>query len=72
MSSMTRWSVPLLAIAEMSECRKTSAKSVDLFLAGPAPLALVLGHRMNAVAPARCYEWVQAGQYTSSCELGRM
>lgn len=45
------------------------AKSVDLFLAGPAPLALFLGHRLNAIAPIRCYEWVEKGKYSLTCDL---
>jgi hypothetical protein len=35
----------------------TGAKRVHLFFAGPAHLALFLGHRLNAVAPIQCYEW---------------
>ncbi|MFO0840897.1 MAG: SAVED domain-containing protein [Gemmataceae bacterium] len=50
--------------------QQTSASAVDLFIAGPAPLALFLGHRMNAVAPVRCFEWVRKGEYTPTCELG--
>jgi hypothetical protein len=49
--------------------RECSAKSIDLFMAGPAPLALLLGHRMNALATTRCYEWIQEGQYEPTCIL---
>lgn len=45
------------------------ANQVDLFLAGPAPLALFLGHRLNATAPVRCYEWLRANTYSATCRL---
>ncbi len=48
---------------------KTGAVRVDLFLAGPAPLALFLGHRLNATARVRCYERVAPGLYVPTCEL---
>jgi len=48
---------------------RTGVKVIDLFFAGPAPLALFLGHRLNATAPVQCYEWVSAGQYVPTCRL---
>jgi hypothetical protein len=42
---------------------------VDLFLAGPAFLALSLGHRMNATATVQCYEWVSRDRYVPTCAL---
>ena len=50
--------------------RTGGTSSVDLFLAGPSPMALFLGHRMNAVALTRCHEWVGPGEYTPTCTLG--
>ena len=47
----------------------TSARRIDLFLAGPAPLALFLGHRLNAAANIQCYEQVKSGQYVPTCYL---
>lgn len=47
----------------------TGAAHVDLFLAGPTPLALFLGHRLNATARVRCYERVAPGFYVPTCEL---
>jgi hypothetical protein len=47
----------------------TGAARVDLFLAGPAPLALFLGHRLNATARIRCYERVAPSLYVPTCEL---
>lgn len=49
---------------------KCSGKKIHLFVAGPAQLALLLGHRMNALASMQCYEWVQTGQYAPTCLLG--
>jgi len=47
----------------------TGARQVDLFFAGPAFLALFLGHRLNATAPVRCYERVGPGRYVPTCLL---
>lgn len=44
------------------------ARMVHLFFAGPAFVALLLGHRLNAVAPFQCYEWTGYG-YVLSCLL---
>ena len=49
--------------------RVTGAQRIDLFLAGPAPLAVVLGHRLNATASIQCYEQVKSGQYAPTCYL---
>lgn len=48
---------------------RTKAKQVDLFIAGPAPLALFLGHRMNATAAIQCYEQSGTGGYVLTCRL---
>ncbi len=48
---------------------RTKAKQVDLFIAGPAPLALFLGHRMNATATIQCYEQSGTGGYVPTCRL---
>jgi hypothetical protein len=48
---------------------ETKANRVHLFYAGPAHLALFLGHRWNALAPLQCYEWVSTGQYIPTCSL---
>lgn len=47
----------------------TGSNQVDLFFAGPAPLALFLGHRLNATARVRCYEHISLGHYVPTCEL---
>ncbi len=49
--------------------RTTGARTIDLFLAGPAPLAVALGHRLNATASIQCYEQVNSGQYVRTCFL---
>ena len=36
---------------------------------GPAFLALLLGHRINATAPIQCYEWVGSGKYVPTCRF---
>jgi hypothetical protein len=48
---------------------ETGADSIDLFFAGPATLALIFGHRINAMATVRCYEWVSRGRYVPTCEI---
>jgi hypothetical protein len=49
---------------------RTGARQVDLFFAGPAFLALFLGHRLDATAPVQCYEHVESGRFVSTCQLG--
>jgi SMODS-associated and fused to various effectors sensor domain len=48
---------------------RTGARRVDLFFAGPAFLALFLGHRLNATAAIQCYEHVETGCFLPTCEL---
>ena len=50
----------------------TRARQIDLFFAGPAFLALFLGHRLNATAPVQCYEHVETGCFVPTCRLGYM
>ena len=52
-----------------SAVRDTGARTLHLFIAGPAFLALLLGHRLNATAPVQCYEWVGSGNYVPTCWL---
>jgi hypothetical protein len=47
----------------------TGSKQIHLFFAGPAHLALFLGHRLNATAPIQCYERVSIGRYVPTCLL---
>ena len=42
----------------LSALRTTGAPAVDLFFAGPAALAIALGHRWNALPPTQLYEFV--------------
>lgn len=42
---------------------------IHLFLATPAPLALFLGHRLNATAVVQCYEWIGANRYIPTCRI---
>jgi hypothetical protein len=62
--------VQLIKREVLSALQRTGAKEIDLFFAGPAPLALFLGHRLNATAPVQCYERVAPGQYVPTCRLG--
>lgn len=45
------------------------ARSIHLFYAGPSPLALFLGHRMNATGLVQCYEWVDGNNYVPTITL---
>ena len=62
-------------IAGQLKCRldnallKTDAKIVDLFFAGPSALALFFGHRLNAIRPIQCYEWIEPASYIKTCLL---
>ncbi len=48
---------------------RIGGKEIHLFFAGPAHLALFLGHRLDATAPITCYAWVATGQYTKTLQL---
>lgn len=51
--------------------QQTGAVQIDLFIAGPAPLALLLGHRLNAIASSvQCYELAEEDHYVPTCLLG--
>jgi len=47
----------------------TGARELALYLAGPAGIAVFLGHRLNATAPIQCHERVAVGQYVPTCRL---
>ena len=51
------------------EMSTINARTLHLFVAVPAPLALFLGHRLNAVGEVQCYEWVGSGLYVPTCRL---
>lgn len=48
---------------------ETGAKKIHLFLACPSPVALFLGHRLNATAEVQCYEWIGGSSYVPTCCL---
>jgi hypothetical protein len=52
-----------------SSLSSVRATQIDLFFVGPAFLALLLGHRLNATAHVQCYEWIQSGRYVPTCLL---
>jgi len=45
------------------------SERIHLFVSGPSPVALFLGHRLNAVAPIQCYEWIGKKAYVPTCLL---
>lgn len=51
------------------ELSATGARLLHLFVAVPAPFALFLGHRLNAVGEVQCYEWVGEGSYVPTCRF---
>ncbi len=53
----------------LENLRCTGSKEIHLFFAGPAPLAMFLGHRLDATAPVICYAWIGNEQYTRTCRL---
>lgn len=56
---------------EISEAiQQTGAVKIDLFIAAPAFLALLLGHRLNAIASSvQCYELAEGDHYVQTCLL---
>lgn len=60
------WEIKILISRALS---RTGAHHIDLFMAGPAPLALFLGHRLNATATIQCYEQTGTGEYVPTCRL---
>lgn len=46
-----------------------NGKAIHLFFAGPAHLALFLGHRLDATAPITCYMWISTNNYSRTCKL---
>lgn len=50
-----------------SAVTQVDAEKVHLFYAGPAHLALFLGHRWNGMPLVQCYEWINTGLYVPTC-----
>ena len=51
------------------ELSASGARVLHLFMAVPAPFALYLGHRLNAVGEVQCYEWVGESSYVPTCRF---
>lgn len=47
----------------------SGGKLIHLFFSGPAFVALLLGHRLNAVGQIQCYEWVCLNKYVVTCRI---
>ncbi len=47
----------------------SGARVLHLFVAVPAPFALYLGHRLNAVGEVQCHEWAGKGSYVPTCRF---
>ena len=61
--------VGLLKQAIADRLSQMAAARIHLFFSGPSPTALFLGHRLNAVAPIQCYEWIGKNAYVPTCLL---
>jgi len=48
---------------------ESEAIKIHLFFTGPSPLALFLGHRLNATAQIQCYEKMSTNIYHPTCLL---
>lgn len=48
---------------------QNGSKQIELFFAGPAHIAVFLGHRFNAIAAIQCYEWIDINRYVPTCLL---
>ncbi len=53
-------SVETVKTAVLAALRTTGAAAIDVFFAGPAALAVALGHRWNALPPTQLYEFMPA------------
>lgn len=53
----------------VDELSRNHATKIHLFLAGPAFLALFLGHRLNATTTVQCYERTSPSIYVPTCLL---
>lgn len=51
------------------EMSAAGARVLHLFIGAPAPFALFLGHRLNAIGEVQCYEWVGSGTYAPACRM---
>jgi hypothetical protein len=49
--------------------RESGTTEIHLFVSSPTPLMLLLGHRLNALVPVQCYEWIGGKQYIPTCYL---
>lgn len=49
---------------------RAHCQHIHLFCAVPSPVALFLGHRLNATAPVQCYEFVAPMTYVRTSCLG--
>jgi hypothetical protein len=53
-----------------NEVTRLGASRIDLYFLGPAPLAMALGHRWNAVVPVQLHEFdTQTGTYMPTARL---
>jgi hypothetical protein len=48
---------------------RTGAKTMHLYVAGPAHLALFLGHRLKAICDVQTYVWAGPSGYSPACRL---
>lgn len=49
--------------------QSANCHKIHLFYAGPAHIALFLGHRLDATAPICCYGWSEGRRYSQTCQL---
>jgi hypothetical protein len=68
---MAQLAVRQIKTAISAAVNRLQPKGIDLYFAGPAALAVALGHRWNALPSTRVYEFDQAvGRYAATCVLG--
>jgi hypothetical protein len=56
-------SVEALKAHVLAALHTTGATALDVFLAGPAALAVALGHRWNALPPTQLYEFMPSERH---------
>lgn len=62
------WIVQSIKRALEQRVNESGVETIHLFYAGPSPLILFFGHRLNATATIKCYEWT-GNAYVPTCQL---
>ncbi len=68
-AAQANFAVRLAKESIVNALARTATREIDLFFAGPTPLAILFAHRLNATAPIRCYGRTSTDGYRPTCRL---